>query len=103
MAPDQFKKARQLQADLNGTADKIKANRVEFLLEELTIGLTFLQLAHDSQKRGQSDAALRQKVAAIKAYQAVLKFLPETTPTPPQKRAIEDNLAKVAAQLKTLS
>jgi len=102
MGDDEFEKAKQLQGATNRVIAKIRDNGAEFLLEELTTGLTFVQLAHDSQRRGQSEAALRQKEAAIKAYQTALKFLPETTPTPPQMSAIEDNLAKLESQLKAL-
>ena len=81
---------------------KLKSSLAEFLLQDLATGLTFAQLAHDSEKRGQPEDANRQKNAAIKAYQAILKFLPEASLTPTQKKQVESDLAELESKLRIL-
>src|SRR5262245_12153020 len=102
MVEDQLKKARQLERETKEPFSKIRNNGAEFLLHESATGLVFAQLAQDSEKRRQPKAAARQRNSALQAYQTVLKFLPEATPTPPQKRQIEADLAELESRLKAL-
>ena len=96
------KKARPLQVEAKDTLAKLRDTETELLLQELVTGLTFAQLAHFSEMRGQPEDANRQRDAAVEAYQAVLRFLPQTAPTETQKRRIEADLAELKSKLNTL-
>src|SRR5262245_54647864 len=88
MEKNPLEKARQLQSEAKGTIAKIRETAADFLLQELAMGLMFAQLAGDAGKRNKQEDAYRQKAAALEAYQTVLKFLPEATPTPSQRKQI---------------
>jgi len=102
LGDDQFENTRQLERDTKETIAKVKNTSVGFLPQELAMGLTFAQLAKNSKKRGQREVADRQKAAAIQAYEMILRFLPEATLTPRQKRQIEADLAQLQFKLKAL-
>src|SRR5215510_6021600 len=102
MVDDQLKKTRQVFHETQDSVTKLKNSLAEFLLQDLATALTFAQLAHDSEKRGQPEDANRQRNAAIQAYQAVLRFLPEANPTPSQKTRIEADLGELESKLRIL-
>src|SRR5262245_26432536 len=95
-------KAKALQRNSQSILSRIRDSGAEFLLHRLAMGLTFAQLAHDSEKRGQADDANRQKATAENAHQTVLKSLPEARLTPELKSRIESDLAELEFKLKAL-
>src|SRR5262245_26044923 len=96
------KKASRLQVGACDPIAKLRDTEIELLLQELVTGLTFAQLAHFSEMRGQPEDANRQRDAAVEAYHTVLSFLPQTAPTETQKRRIEADLAELKSKLNTL-
>ena len=95
------KKAR-VQGEAKDTLAQLRETETELLLQELVTGLTFAQLAHFSEVRGQPEDANRQRDAAVQAYHTCLRFLPQTAPTEMQKRRIEADLAELKSKLNTL-
>ena len=92
----------QLLQECKGIVSKVQESRVEFLFRELEMGLTLVKLARDSGDRGQAQTSKRQKAKAREAHQTILRFLPDTVPTPEQKAKIEALLSELGFQLKEL-
>src|SRR5262245_18893295 len=82
-------KTKQLLQECQGILSRIQESRVEFLLRELEMGLTFAKLARDSAERGHAQTSKRQKAKAREAHRTILRFLPDTALTPDQKVKIE--------------
>jgi hypothetical protein len=79
--------------------DRTERDKVRFLMSELETGLTFANLAMDS-----SDA---EKIAtntrnARKAYETILRFLPETALTQTDEREIAAALSALQSELQVL-
>ena len=98
----QIAKALEMQRETARLASNAKRSTASFVLQELATGLTFVQLARDSEKRSEAENASRQKAAAREALQTVLKLLPEVEPTPIQKAQIAADLAELDSKLKAL-
>ena len=58
------------------TLAQAKSIMTDLILTELTVGLQFATFARDSFLTKSKSAALRQQDCALRAYQAVEKFLP---------------------------
>jgi len=63
----------------------------ELILSELKVGLQFAEFARDFFLAKSNSAARRQQDCALRAYQAVEKFLPRCAPTSDQETLIENN------------
>ena len=75
----------------------------ELILTELNIGLQFAQLARDSfLTKSDPITACRQQDGAVKAYQAIKKFLPRSAPTNEQRRLINKQLAELKTAISDL-
>jgi hypothetical protein len=72
------------------------------ILTELTVGLQFAKLARDSFLTKFNSAARRQRDGAVRAYQAVEKFLPRSAPTSEQRAMIEKQLAELKTAISDL-
>ena len=75
----------------------------ELIFTELEIGLQFAQLARDSfVAKSNPVAARRQQDGAVKAYQAIKKFLPRSAPTNEQRRLINKQLGELKTAISDL-
>jgi len=68
----------------------------------LTVGLQFAGLARDSFLTQSNAAARRQQAGAVKAYEAIEKFLPRSAPTSEQRAMIEKQLAELKTAISEL-
>src|SRR5262249_43090742 len=94
------KKTMQLLQECKGIVSRVQESRVEFLFRELEMGLTLVNLARDSADRGQDQTSKRQKATATEAHQTILRFLPDTAPTPDQIAKIDALLSELDSKLK---
>jgi hypothetical protein len=69
----------------------------EFLLRELELALTFMDLAAVATN---PERALRAHTHAARAHQTVLRFLPNVCPGFPQKRTIERHLTSLESRMR---
>lgn len=69
---------------------------VQFLLTELQLAMTFMDVA---QTTGIQKTAARNHKNARIAYDTVLRLLPKLTPTVAEQKVIDDGLAVVKARL----
>jgi len=74
----------------------------ELILSELKVGLQFAEFARDFFLAKSNSAARRQQDCALRAYQAVEKFLPRCAPTSEQETLIEKQLAELKAAISDL-
>jgi hypothetical protein len=84
------------------TLAEAKSIMTDLILTELEIGLQFAELARDSFLTKSNSAARRQQDGAVRAYQAVEKFLPRSAPTNEQRRLINKQLAELKAAISDL-
>lgn len=87
---DRVRKAVKRQQDILDQAKSVMTNLV---LTELKGGLQFAEFAHDSFVNRLPSAGRRQQDSAVRAFQAVEKFLPRCAPTTEQRTLIEKQLA----------
>ena len=94
---------REAAAHHRETLAEARSIMTELILTELKIGLQFAQLARDSfVAKSNPVAARRQQDGAVKAYQAVEKFLPQSAPTSEQRAMIEKQLADLKTAISEL-
>src|SRR5262245_6172639 len=93
---------RRLQRETQKKLAQINGARVDFLMRELEVGLTFAGLAQDAHLIGASGACQRRKRAAEEAFLAILRFRYDTNLTEAQKIRIENGVAELDATLKKL-
>ena len=94
---------REAAAHHRETLAEARSIMTELILTELKIGLQFAQLARDSfVAKTEPVAARRQQDGAIKAYEAVEKFLPRSAPTREQRTLINKQLAELKAAISEL-
>ena len=74
----------------------------DLILTELSVGLQFAELARNSFLTKSNSAARRQRGGAVRAYQAVEKFLPRSAPTNEQRTLIKKQLAELKTALSDL-
>jgi hypothetical protein len=85
------------------TLAEAKSIMTDLILTELEIGLQFAEFArHSLLTRSNRVAAGRQQDLAIRAYQAVEKFLPRSAPTNEQRKLINKQLAELKAAIADL-
>jgi hypothetical protein len=88
------------------TLAEAKSIMTDLILTELKVGLQFAEFASDSFLTKSNSAARRQQDCAVRAYQAVEKFLPQSAPTSDQRALIEKQLGELKttiADLESLS
>jgi len=94
---------REAAAHHRETLAEARSIMTELILTELKIGLQFAQLARNSfVAKTEPVAARRQQDGAVKAYQAIEKFLPRSAPTNGQRRLINKQLAELKAAISEL-
>lgn len=71
---------------------------VEFLIADLTVALTFLDVAEVTQSR---ETRLRNLGHARAAYATVLRLLPRISPSAKEQPALETKLAELKDRLQT--
>jgi glycerol dehydrogenase-like iron-containing ADH family enzyme len=71
----------------------------EFLMTDLDVGITFAEIALDSNDQ---DKIKRNTENARKAYETVLHFLPQTTPTQAERAKINEKAASLKSLLQRL-
>jgi hypothetical protein len=84
------------------TLAEAKSIMTDLIVTELKVGLQFAELAHDSFLTKSNSAGRRQQDFAIRAYQAVEKFLPRCAPTGEQRTLIEKQLVELKAAISDL-
>ena len=84
------------------TLAEAKSIMTDLILTELTVGLQFAELARNSFLTKSNSAARRQQGGAVRAYQAVEKFLPRSAPTSEQRAMIEKQLAELKTAISDL-
>ena len=84
------------------TLAEAKSIMTDLILTELTVGLQFAELARNSFLTKSNSAARRQQDCALRAYQAVEKFLPQSAPTSEQRAMIEKQLADLKTAISEL-
>jgi hypothetical protein len=99
---EELKKSKQRQRKISEAVSKIRGTGVQFVLQELAMGMAFAKLSHDSRLRGSTESAERQKARAREAHETVRRFLPHATPNPSQKKKIEAGLAELDVKLSAL-
>jgi hypothetical protein len=99
---EELKKSKQIQRKISEVVSKTRGTGVQFVLQELAMGIAFAKLSHDSRLSGNTESANRQKVRAREAHETVRRFLPQATPNPEQKKKIEAGLAELDAKIKAL-
>jgi hypothetical protein len=99
---EELKKSKQIQRKISEVVSKTRGTGVQFVLQELAMGIAFAKLSDDSRLSGNTESANRQKARAREAYETVRRFLPEATPNPEQKKKIEAGLAELDAKLNAL-
>jgi hypothetical protein len=100
---EELKKSKQIQRKISEVVSKTRGTGVQFVLQELAMGIAFAKLSDDSRLSGNTESANRQKARAREAYETVRRFLPEATPNPEQKKKIEAGLAELDAKLNALA
>jgi hypothetical protein len=85
-----------MESDLN---DWIRSTRIGFLLTELETGATFAKVGLDSNDEGKRT---RNRKNARKAYNAILRFVPDTTLTQTEKQQIDEGLVCLRSLLRRL-
>ena len=73
------------------TLAEAKSIMTDLILTELAVGLQIAEFARDSFLTKSKSAARRQKDCAVRAYQAVEKFLPRCAPTNGATNASRNN------------
>ena len=99
---EELKKSKQIQRKISEVVSKTRGTGVQFVLQELAMGIAFAKLSDDSRLSGNTENANRQKARAREAHETVRRFLPEATPNPEQKKKIEAGLAELDAKLNAL-
>lgn len=84
------------------TLDQAKSVMTDLILIELKVGLQFAEFARDSFFSKSTSAGRRQQDYAVRAYQAVEKFLPRSAPTTEQRTLIEKQLADLKTAISDL-
>ena len=97
MSDQTRKRLREAAERHRETLARAKSVMTDLILTELTIGLQFAEFAHNSFMGKATSAGRSQHDCAIRAYEAVEKFLPRCAPTSEQERLIE----KQPGELKT--
>jgi len=100
---EELKKAKRIQREISEVMSKTRGTGVQFVLQELAMGIAFAKLSHDSRLSGNTESANRQKVRAREAHETIRRFLPKATPNPEHKKKIQAGLAELDAKLKALS
>jgi hypothetical protein len=72
---------------------------IEFLLTDLDVALTFMDVADTSEFRSTAD---RNHQNARNAYDTVVAKLREVTPNPTQKAMLDEKLAALRSRLKAV-
>ena len=99
---EELKKSKQIQRKISEVVSKTRGTGVQFVLQELAMGIAFAKLSDDSRLSGNTENANRQKARAREAHETVRRFLPEATPNLEQKKKIEAGLAELDAKLNAL-
>ena len=84
------------------TLAEAKSIMTDLILTELTVGLQFAEFARDSFLTKSKSAARRQQDCAVRACQAVEKFLPRCAPTSEQQTTIEKQLVELKTAISEL-
>jgi hypothetical protein len=77
----------------------LTSHRVDFLVADLDLGITFARIALES---GSDDTRARNRRNARKAYDTTLCFLPRGRPTRPERKQINEKLAALKSRLQSL-
>jgi hypothetical protein len=72
---------------------------VEFLIADLSIALTFLDIAEATESEGHRQ---RNRQNALAAHATVMRLLPRLSPSPDERRVLESRLAKLRERLQEL-
>ena len=96
---DRLRKAVERHREILAEA---KSRMTDLILTELKVGLQFAEFARDSFLTKSNSAARRQQDCAVRAYQAVEKFLPRSAPTSEQRTLIEKQLIELKAAISDL-
>ena len=99
---EELEKSKRRQRKISEAISKVQGTGVQFVLQELAMGIAFAKLSHDSRLSGNTESANRQQARAREAHETVRRFLPEATPTSSQKKKIEVGLAELDAKLSAL-
>src|SRR5215510_7302120 len=97
-----LEKSRRLQRETQKILTQLNGARVDFLMRELEIGLTFAGFAQHSDLKGAPGLRHRQKFAAQEAYREIVRFRHLTKLTKTQEIRIENGVAELGAILKRL-
>jgi hypothetical protein len=84
-------------SDLSFPRADFNACGTEFLLRELQLARTFMDLAAVSAS---PEHAHRARLRAARAHQTVLRFLPNVRPEPREKQIIQGHLARLESRMK---
>ena len=79
-----------------------KSVMTDLIVTELKIGLQFAEFARDSYANRSLSSAHRQQDSAVRACQAVEKFLPRCAPTSEQRTLIEKQLVELKTAISDL-
>ena len=93
---ERLRKAVERHQDILAQA---KSVMTDLILTELKIGLQFVEFARKSFINRLPSSARRQQDSAVRACQAVEKFLPRCAPTTEQRTLIEKQLAELKMAL----
>ena len=96
---DRLRKAVEKHQDILAQA---KSLMTDLVLTELKVGLQFAEFARDSFAKGLPSSGRRQQAAAVRACQAVEKFLPRCAPTTEQRTLIETQLVELKTTISKL-
>ena len=91
---DRLHKAVERHQDILAQA---KSVMTDLVLTELKVGLQFAEFARDSFADRLLSSGRRQQDSAVRACQAIEKFLPRSAPTSEQRTLIENQLKLKAA------
>jgi hypothetical protein len=83
-------------ADIFQTLDDTRRLLAEFLITELALAMTFLEIASTSNN---TETVQRNLKNAKTAYETILRFLPQAILTQAEQQSTQDKLAKVEARL----
>jgi hypothetical protein len=78
------------------SVSQANASGVAFLLTELDIGLTFMDVAGASRIE---ETVRRNRENALEAYRTVQRFLPRVKPNAAQRQVLNEKLAVLKARL----
>ena len=69
---------------------------IQFLMADLTVALTFLDVADVTQSE---ETRRRNRRNALSAYETVLRLLPRVSPTEEERRALDSKIAELRDRL----